>query len=298
MTSGQVARREPGPGGKDASEVEECARLTEGLEEGGQRRAAALEALRGTVRRRSFEAAGCRTVQAALQNASSSAAADLVKELHGHVREGVSSPHANYVVQKIVEVMPSALSEFVAKELEGIGAAVARHRFGCRILCRLLEHAATSPGTIALVNEVLAEVPELSRHAFAHHVVSAVVEQGLPEQRHRVAEALCSDLPRYARNRNATYVIEKALTHCSPEDQRAITEGLTGDQEQLLSLAHNQFGSWAIRAALRLPGDVSRDCLARLQAVGPQLRGTRFGQRVVDDMHRLSSATASAAPAA
>ena len=63
----------------------------------------ALSKIRVSVWRLAREAAGCRVVQAALQHASRSDAEVLALELHGHVREGVASPHGNYVLQRLVE---------------------------------------------------------------------------------------------------------------------------------------------------------------------------------------------------
>merc|ERR1711972_574504 len=44
---------------------------------------------------------------------------ELCKELHGKVRNAVQSGHGNYVVQKLIEVMPPEQSYFVAWELCG-----------------------------------------------------------------------------------------------------------------------------------------------------------------------------------
>ncbi|CAE8601664.1 unnamed protein product, partial [Polarella glacialis] len=178
--------------------------------------------------------------------------AELTSELHGHVRQAIGSPHANYVIQKVIEVMPTAVASFVAEELRGSGAVVARHRYGCRILCRLLEHSATELGTVALADEALADCDELCRHSFARHVLQSVLEHGLPKQRACIAAALRNDLLRNARNRNASYVIERALTYCAPEDRDALCYELSGDpaSDNIVSLAQNQFGCYVVRALM------------------------------------------------
>jgi len=215
----------------------------------------------------------------------------LIQELHGHVREAIASPHANYVIQKVIEVMPTVLVGFVADELQGIGVLAARHRYGCRILCRLVEHSAQTPGTVALVDEVLGAAGELCRHTFAHHVISSILEHGLAEQRHCVAQSLLVDLPRHARNRNASYVIEKALTYCSRDDRHAITSSLVTGPEQLVALAQNQFGSYVARALLKLPGEVGQkvahQVAAAVRSAPSQLEMTRYGQRLLEDLRKL-----------
>merc|ERR1740138_1073415 len=117
----------------------------------------------------------------------------------------MESPHANYVLQKVVEALPAALSGFVALELSGAGAEAARHKFGCRVVCRLLEHTALGAETSKLLEEILADAGRLSRHTFGHHVVQSILEHGQPRQRSLVASTLRGDLLRCARNRNSSY---------------------------------------------------------------------------------------------
>ncbi|CAE8708987.1 unnamed protein product, partial [Polarella glacialis] len=287
---------------KTAAKAEEqrCARLTADLEAGGERMAAAAAALQGDVCRMSGESLGCRVVQLALSVLDRRLADELVGELHGHVREAINSPHGNYVIQKVVEVMPFNSADFVVQELRSQGAATARHRFGCRIICRLMEHSASEEDTAALADEVLEHAEELCRHSFGHHVVQSILEHGLPRQRACIAAALCHDLHRSARNRNASYVIEKALTYCSEEDRHAISTGLLSSPEDIALLAQNQFGAFVVRALLRLPGDSGQTALEHLKLGASQ---QRCQQQVGKHLHRLleehlpAAATAAAAAA-
>lgn len=265
----------------------------EALEAGGEASAAALQRLRGSVRRQAFDAHGCRVVQLALQVADSHTAANLVQELHGHVRQAIGSPHANYVIQKVIEVMPTSLASFIAHELQGNGGLVARHRYGCRILCRLLEHSATDEETVRLVDEVLSESEDLCRHSFARHVMQSILEHGLPAQRKLVASALRNDLLRNARNRNASYVIERALTYCDPSDRRALANELINSEGRrtggLVALAQNQFGSYVVRALLRQPGDPAWRTKGQLQSAVPQLQRTKYGQRLLEELPQFAA---------
>merc|ERR1712151_1490082 len=110
------------------------------LKVGGDARTMAVDDVRGRVVKLAFDALGCRVVQLALEVVDRLTASGLAMELRGQVRQAIGSAHANYVVQKVVETQPTSV-------------AVTRHRYGCRILCRLLEHSASDPGTVALVDE-------------------------------------------------------------------------------------------------------------------------------------------------
>eukprot|EP00928_Gymnodinium_smaydae_P081687 TRINITY_DN65164_c0_g1_i1.p1 TRINITY_DN65164_c0_g1~~TRINITY_DN65164_c0_g1_i1.p1 ORF type:complete len:490 (-),score=93.57 TRINITY_DN65164_c0_g1_i1:141-1610(-) len=205
-----------------------AAELMANLEADEDSKANAVASMRGSVSRLSLESAGCRAVQLALEVCELHVAADLASELRGRVREAVESPHGNYVIQKIIEALPPAHAGFVAEELRGVAARVARHRYGCRILCRLLEHSSAEPSTALLVDEALEENADLCRHNFGHHVIECVLEHGQPAQRHKVCADLCESIRSYAQHRTAVLVLEKALVHCGTEERRRLLEGLGG----------------------------------------------------------------------
>merc|ERR1712232_54043 len=128
----------------DYSQEHQFARTTEDrsnwsarLLAGGEQREQVLGALRGKVAELAFQQLGCHIVQDAIQVASTDDACRIANELQGHVQAAAWSPHANYVIQKVIEVLPSSLSGFVAQEFHGVAGAVARVKYGCRILCRI-----------------------------------------------------------------------------------------------------------------------------------------------------------------
>jgi pimeloyl-CoA synthetase len=253
------------------------------LEAGGELQRAAVAKLRGSVHQFAFKQKGCRVVQLAFQVADQKEAADLVEELHTHVRAAINSPHANYVIQKVVEALPIALASFIVLELGGVAVAASCHRFGCRVVCRLVEHSAADRRTGALVEELLNESEKLCRHNFGHHVIQSILEHGLSKQRMQIVESLCADIPNNIKNRNSCYVIEKTLSYGSIEDQRKLANALLQHPESMVTLTENQFGCHIARALLRLPGEPSQRARDVLRSVAPKLRTTRFGSRLLED---------------
>jgi len=246
----------------------------------------ALEELRGSVPHLSLDVAGCRVVQEALRVAEPSAAASLASELRGKVWQTIDSPYGNYVVQKMIELLPASLVSFIAEELRGYGVEVARHRFGCRALCRLLEHAGSVATTVALVDEALPFLADLCADEYGHHVVECMLEHGSETQVAAVADGILSNLPRFAFDRHATYVVKAVLARGSLGASRKIAEALAGDEGLLVALAAHQYGHHVVSALLRVPGDVriaARDALRRCDA---QLRSTKYGCRLLDEIEQ------------
>lgn len=286
----QHPERRPATGG--AADTSLAADLLAKLNAGGDALTQAVATLRqpGVFRRLSFERAGCRAVQLALDVVDRRTAATLAAGLHGCVAEAVKSPHANYVLQKIIKVLTPQEVPFVVDELSAASLDIARHEYGCRIYCRLLEHAAADEHTAWLIDEVLLETEELVRHTFGHHVVECALEHGLPHQRHQIISTLRKDLMHNAGNRNAAYVVEKALLYGSPEDRQGLASDLVSHSSRdVVSLARNQFGSMVVRALLRQPGPSAQKLQEHLGSATAQLKATKHGRRLLDD-HGLGSA--------
>lgn len=210
-------------------------------------------ALKGSVWALSRDAQGCRLVQVALEKADPSTAKALALELMGHAREAAASPHANFVLQKVVTQLSPSTSRFVAEELLGTGARFARHRTGCRIFCRLLEFCGSEESTQRLVDEVLqvpVEALELCRHSYGHHVVKCLLEHGNARHKKMVADVLTPELYINANHRSASYVVEAALKHCSLEDQQSLMAMLTPAVNEL---AQTRFGCYVVATLLTRP---------------------------------------------
>lgn len=210
------------------------------LRAGGESRTAAIEQFRelAFAGKRSSWAA-----QHALEEASTAEAAALVTSLHGHVLVAMHCMYANYVLQKIIEIMPAASSSFIAHELLCCGHKVARHKFGCRILCRLLEHSSPSdPDVAQLLNEVLDDAAQLSQHCFGNYVIAHFLTMGHPDHQKKVLNALRPNLFNIAKTKKGSQVVGVALTQKFVHEGRTIADDLLASRSELLSLASNQYG--------------------------------------------------------
>lgn len=252
-----------------------------GLRAGQQRREQALAMLRGHVARLAFDSAGCRLVQDAFEVADRATSSELLAELQGRVSEAARSPHANYVIQKVITVGSPAQVATVARELMGSAVLAAQHRYGCRILCRLSEHSSSADvEPVAVIDEVLAEAEQLCRHPFGNHVIQSIVEHGSSQQQHRIADVLVrGNLWQMAVDPVSSHVVAAAFHHCPEDDVRALGMRLAAcGQRGMAELGRSRFGLNVLRAALQRSGPVSQQILGMLWRAAHTLSGSRYGR--------------------
>jgi pumilio RNA-binding family len=226
-----------------------------------------------------------RVVQSAVEVAVGQHRTTMTKRMHGHVAELLDSPHGNHVLQKCIEVLPPDTMQFVLNELcafPGRGLSIAKHRFGCRVLERLLEHCPAEQ-TRVLVEDVIENAYVLCRHPFGNYVVQHVLEYGTPTQQTAVIDALLSGgVMQLAMHRVASNVIERALVQCGAEDRHALMGQLIVEPPATLAMASSRYGAFIAQRLLEMPPCPQQDELWQQLCKGVEtLKASKHGMQLV-----------------
>lgn len=216
---------------------------------------------------------GCLVVQDAIkawaENRVSMSRRDLQKDVartfHGLVIEAFQSQHANHVLCACLKNLPAEIMGFVTKELLAVDKdgrpwveAAAQHKYGCRVLERLLEHSSMlDEDMLRLLSIVLNgdTCMKLVKNQYGNFVVQHILEHGTDSHRSHVAAVLDRDLLNLARHRIASHVVEKALLMCSKDDRSSIRQKIQENQHQLIGA---RYSSFVVRVALGLDKNRSR----------------------------------------
>ena len=119
-----------------------------------------------------------REVQAFLDCCTGHEVVEMSEALVGCVRSCTLSLHANFVVQKFIELMPPHDFQFIIDELiDGNVMAVAKHNTGCRVMERLIGHSHDEQLDMIL-DAISDRVAELSIHKYGNFVVQHILEHG------------------------------------------------------------------------------------------------------------------------
>merc|ERR1719284_2248858 len=100
--------------------------------------------------------------------------------------------------------------EFISAELADVALDVARHQYGCRVFCRLMEHHSSQDNagyTGRLFDTVLGDTSALCLHCYGHHVIETALEHGTGNQKHCIAVALRENPVRFAHSRFGSFVL-------------------------------------------------------------------------------------------
>lgn len=194
---------------------------------------------------------GCRCLQRVVDVAEQEDRAALAHQFRGHVWDASASPHANFVLQKCVAVLPPREVLFIAEEFKGRAALAARHSIRRRVLERLVEHF-PSEVLDELVRELVPEALRLCCNNFGNFVLQRVLEHGTGAQRSAVVKELSSDAVALARHSIASNVLRCAFINCPAGDQRVLAEALSADAAVFKRLGRHSTGSFVVREAKRI----------------------------------------------
>lgn len=205
----------------------------------------------GKVWSLSRDARGCRAVQLAFEEANDEEREALAGELRGHVVEATRCPHANHVLQKCVAVMAPRSLQFLIDEIlvDGKLAPVARHKYGCRIVQRLIANCPVKQ-VHDLVELIMVEFLEISRHAYGNFVVQNLLLHAFGEQRERLANLIELHVSELALHSHGCAVLGAALEHGEPNARRRLAEMMLESDKQVTAMADSRHGLVIINGML------------------------------------------------
>lgn len=244
----------------------------------------------GRVRELSQDADGCREVQSALEDAADrQARLAVAAELRGFVWEAVGCPQANYVVQKCIMTMLPEDFQFVLDELfagEGGPAAAAMHKYGCRIVKRLLEYGCEEQ-VDALAEELLADTLAMSTHPYGTFVVQHMLLHAGERHRNILFGELQAHAQTLCRNAFGCAAVHAALSHGGHTQAVALCRTILAEPGLLSAMGCLRYGQPAVvEAVALLQGEEEEDVARRdLMRHIQELRACRYGRQVISALN-------------
>jgi len=214
-----------------------------------------ISGVRGHVWELSQDAQGSRDVQAVLEEISSPELEQLAFELEGHILEAAKCPHANFVLQKCISRKAPKASRVIARELiqQGSEAIVqaAKHRYGCRIIERLLE-CCDNDEVSELSDFMLSAANSLCVHPYGNYTMQHILTHGSENHRQRLVSVIRDEVATMGANFHAAAVIGEALRRASRQDAMELAQALLQEPGLLSQMARTKHGHLAARLAVQV----------------------------------------------
>jgi hypothetical protein len=175
--------------------------------------------------------------------------------------------------------------QFIIDELIQTGRVrqAARHKYGCRVLQRVLEHCrAEQVGSI--VDELLADATMLSRHPYGSYVMAHILEQGTDAHRDIFMEMLVANAVTLGADSWACGVVLKAFLHGDSKSCVKLASALLQEQGLIVRMARSRRGHQAVKLILDLFEEGSPEwanARAQLRGAETSLRAARYGRTIV-----------------
>jgi pumilio RNA-binding family len=231
-----------------------------------------------------LSANGTRVIQKAFEMTGGESQINLSRRFHGTVRHLLDSHHGNHVLQKMIEMMPAHGVHFILEELNvfpGGWADIVKHRFGCRVVQRLLEHC-DSKFTAPIVAAVVVDIETFSKHPFANYVVQHILEYSHADRKRIVHALIQVGLPTLAQHRVASNTVERAFEHGGHECQLALAEAILSTPNAIVEMGCSRYGSFTVRRMLDVLQEPHHSlAVQQLATAIPSLRSSKHGRHIV-----------------
>jgi mRNA-binding protein PUF3 len=238
---------------------------------------------------------GCREVQQAMErNPEPELLQNVGNEFVGHVAQAMRCPYANHVLQMYISVAKPEKLSFILDETMSCPGGVlfaAKHKFGCRIVQRLVERLLPVEAD-ELAEAILGDVLGLSRHPYGNYVLQNLIEHGTSNQRAQLAQEIQRGIVPICQDHFGSAVVSSALSKMTREDMLPVAHSILHASGLLVFLAHSRHGHTTVRNILRSVEGAELS-LARelLQAEVASLQASRYGRTVVGWLEESCPAT-------
>lgn len=178
---------------------------------GPELRSELARTFKGSMLKLSRDRHGCRIVQSGLEGVPLELQEELTSEIRTKVLFCTKHLHANFVLQKCVQLLPPHSIGFIVEELEAHATEASMHAFGCRVVQRLIEHASHERQLPRLLQALLSNIPQMAKDSYGANVLRSLLEHGSVAHQRAVMKAMGANVLEFAKTKNSSLVLEKCL---------------------------------------------------------------------------------------
>ncbi|CDK28284.1 unnamed protein product [Kuraishia capsulata CBS 1993] len=187
---------------------------------------------------------GCRFLQRQLDVQGEYAAVVIFNEIVDHVVDLMVDPFGNYLVQKLLEKLPTDLRTTFVRNASSQFVRIALDPHGTRALQKLVECISTDEEAEVLRDSLTPHVVVLSRDLNGNHVVQKCLQMLRPDQFQFIFDCAYENCSKIATHRHGCCVLQRCLDHGSKEQCEALSVEVS---KNCIALSLDPFGNYVVQ---------------------------------------------------
>lgn len=203
----------------------------------------------------------------------------IIDALRFRVVELIQDLNGNHVIQKCLNKLDSADSDFIFSAVGTHCIEVGTHRHGCCVLQRCIDHA-SGPQKAWLISKITEHALRLVQDPFGNYVVQYIIDLNESTFTEPIAQRFLGKIVTLSRHKFSSNVVEKCLRCASEEAKdRMVKELLVpGEMDRLLK---DSFGNYVVQTALEhSSAPMKHQLVEAIRPMLPTIRGTPYGRRL------------------
>ena len=219
------------------------------------------DSIRGRVYETAKDQHGCRFLQRWLDsNFDGEAVHVIMNEIIPHVAELMTDQYANFLVQKLFDIMPHDIRYSVAQVAAPHIAQIALTPHGTFSVQKLIETIATRE-EMEIVRESLSnDVERLVKDVHGNHVIQKVLQRFEHPDKEFIFNAVIGDCVAIATNKQGCCVLQRCLEFASPVQHKTLVDCILGC---CLHIVQDPFGNYVIQYVLEANDSSINDSLGK-----------------------------------
>jgi hypothetical protein len=219
------------------------------------------ENIRGRVYETAKDQHGCRFLQRWLDtNYDGEAVQVIMSEIIPHVAELMTDQYANFLVQKLFDIMPHDVRYNVAQVAAPHIAHIALTPHGTFSVQKLIETIATREEMEVIRESLSHDVVRLVKDVHGNHVIQKVLQRFEHPDKEFIYEAVSTDCAAIATNKQGCCVLQRCLEFASPAQHKALVACIL---QVCLQIVQDPFGNYVLQYVLEANEPGVNDVIAK-----------------------------------
>ncbi|CAG9573635.1 putative pumillio protein 3 [Leishmania major strain Friedlin] len=246
------------------------------------------DSLRGRVYETAKDQHGCRYLQRWLDtNCDPEALQVMMNEIIPHVGELMTDQYANFLIQKLFDIMPDDVRYKVAIVAAPQICMISLTPHGTFSVQKMIETISTREEMEIISEALCKDVVRLVKDAHGNHVIQKVLQRFDFDDKEYIYRAVATDCVSIAKNKQGCCVLQRCLEHASPRQKAALVDQVLAC---CLQIVQDPFGNYVLQYVLEEHDSKINDTIAL--AFLPhlvQLSMNKFSSNVMEKVLRGAS---------